>query len=60
MLFPTLGTCLHIDFISIIRKVNLAGIVPPEGGVTQNYFENLIMISQIKEVGPRSGPYLLV
>ena len=47
-LSPTLGICLHIDFISITRNVDLADILHPEGGVTQNDFENSISLSQIK------------
>ena len=48
-LSTTLGLCLHIDFISITRNVDLADILHPVGGITQNDFENLISLSQIKK-----------
>ena len=40
MLSPNLAICLHIDFISITKKVDLADILNPEGGVTQNDLKN--------------------
>ena len=42
------GISLYRDFISIARNVDLADILHPEGGVTQNDFENSISLSQIK------------
>ena len=48
--FSKSGICLHIDFISITRNGDLADILHPEGGVTQNDFKNSINLSQIKKI----------
>ena len=47
-IIPTIGLCLHWDFISTTRNVDLADILHPEGGVTQNRFNTFIRMSQIK------------
>ena len=48
MVMELIGICLHIDFISIARTVDLADILHQEGGVKQNDFDNLIRMNQIK------------
>ena len=48
MIISNLGICLHIYFILVTRNVHLAVILHPKGGVTQNDFENLYRLSQIK------------
>ena len=55
VLTPTLGLCLHIDFISITRNVDLTDILYQEGGVTQNDFEKLISLIEIINLFFRSG-----